>query len=126
MSEANPLLDKEKVAEGAITEFRFVKGGSSDDQVIQASASDDKVDGIAAHTAADAARVRITKVGIQELKLGGTVARGDLLTSDASGQGVVAAPGTGTNDRYGAVAQKAGVSGDVIPALLTPGIFQGA
>jgi hypothetical protein len=63
--------------------------------------------------------------GIADLQLGGTVTRGDLLTSDASGQGITATGTAGTNYRTIGMAIVSGVSGDIIPVLLTPGSFQG-
>src|SRR5574341_14624 len=46
------------------------------------------------------------------LELGGTVARGDRVKSDANGKGVTA----GTDkDQYGAIAIVSGVSGEIIP-----------
>jgi len=45
------------------------------------------------------------------LELGGTVAQGDKLKSNASGQGITT---TTTADNIGAIAEEAGVSGDLI------------
>ena len=45
------------------------------------------------------------------LRIGGTVAVGDYLKSDASGKGVTT---TTDKDKVGAVAKQAGVSGDII------------
>lgn len=53
-----------------------------------------------------------------KLKLGGTVARGDYLKSDANGFGVVA---SADKDKYGAKAMASGVSGDVIPVEVIHG-----
>lgn len=52
------------------------------------------------------------------LRLGGTVANGDLLKADASGYGVTAS----TNlDKYGARALSAGAAGDLIPVQVMIG-----
>lgn len=59
-----------------------------------------------------AARVRVN--GSTKLKVGGTVAAGAKLQSDASGQGITAA----SADHVLAQAQEAGVDGDIIEALL--------
>lgn len=55
--------------------------------------------------------------GIAAVELGGTVAFGDQVTSDANGKGVVAAD---TNTSVG-MAMQAGVSGDLIGVMLRQG-----
>jgi hypothetical protein len=123
---ANNGLTKSYAAEGAISANRIVKVGAADYGVLQAAAVSDKLIGISTEIdAASGERIDVVHEGIADLKLGGTVARGDLLTSDASGQGVTAAPSAGTNNRVIGMAVIAGVSGDVIPVLLSIGSFQG-
>jgi hypothetical protein len=53
------------------------------------------------------------------LQLGGTVAVGDYLKSDASGHGVTAGS---DGDEYGAQAMEAGNSGDVVKVALVRGL----
>lgn len=60
--------------------------------------------------------------GFAVLKLGGTVAVGDFLTSDASAQGI--ATTTDTNE-YGAKALANGVIGDEIPVQVITGFVAG-
>jgi hypothetical protein len=123
---ANNGLTKSYSAEGAILANRFVKVGAADYGVLQAAAVSDKIIGIT--TEIDAAlgeRTDVVLDGIADLKLGGAVGRGDLLTSDATGQGIVAAPAAGTNVRLGAMALISGVAGDVIPVKVIQGSFQG-
>jgi hypothetical protein len=123
---ANNGLTKSYLTEGAISAARFVKVGANDYGVLQAAAATDKIIGISTEVdSVSGERIDVVHSDIADLKLGGTVARGDLLTSDASGQGVTAAPGAGTNNRIGAMALISGVSGDVIPVLVIPGSFQG-
>lgn len=123
---ANIGLTKSYTAEGAISANRFVKVGAADYGVLQAAAVADKIIGISTEIdAASGERTDVVHEGIADLKLGGTVARGDLLTSDATGQGVVAAPAAGTNNRIGAMAIISGVSGDIIPVKVIQGTFQG-
>lgn len=50
------------------------------------------------------------------LELGGTVSLGQRLKSDTDGKGVAA---TSDKDQYGAIADAAGVSGDLIPVFVT-------
>ena len=59
------------------------------------------------------------------MKLGGTVTRGNFVTTDASGFGAAAAPAAGTNNRVIGRALWSGVSGDIIPVLLSLTQFQG-
>jgi len=56
--------------------------------------------------------------GFGKLKLGGSVSRGDRLTSDGNGKGIAT---TTNNDWYGAIAMEAGVSNDVIEVLIAVG-----
>jgi hypothetical protein len=63
--------------------------------------------------------------GIAYVKLGGTVARGDILTSDTNGNAITAAPAAGTNNRTIGIARVSGVVGDVAEVMLALGTFQG-
>lgn len=124
---ANRGLVKTYSAEGAISPCRIVKPGAADYGVLQAAAVSDKLFGVTGPSFAIASgeSVDIIHEGIVELQLGGTVTRGDQLTSDASGQGTTAAPAAGTNNRVIGIALVSGVSGDIIPVLLGPGSVQG-
>lgn len=118
-------------AEGTIVSNSFVKFGSDDDTVVQAAAATDSIIGAVnmvappGSSAASGARLDVEVTGIVDIKLGGTVTRGGFVTSDASGLGVAAAPSAGTNNRIAGIAQASGVSGDIIPVLLTLGSVQG-
>lgn len=58
---------------------------------------------------------------IANLDIAGTVSNmGVLLTTDGSGKGVATAPSDGTTTYYGAVALRAGVSGETIPVFVLP------
>jgi len=61
-------------------------------------------------------RIDVIHEGVADLRLGGTVARGDLLTTDANGQGVSATPAAGTNNEVLGKALTSGVNGDIISA----------
>lgn len=124
---ANRGLVKSYSAEGAISPCRFVKPGAADYGVLQAAAAADKVIGITVPliTVAATETVDVVHEGITDLELGGVVARGDLLISDANGKGIVATAGAGANVRTGAIAMVSGVAGDVIPVLVEAGSFQG-
>src|SRR5258707_200161 len=111
---------------GAIAPNSIVKAGANDYDVLQAAAVSDAFLGITTEAASIAAeRVDVIMGGIADLKINGTVTRGALLTSDASGLGVAAAPSAGTNNRIIGTAITSGVAGDVIPVLVQLGIMQG-
>lgn len=123
---ANQLLTKTYVAEAAIAANRIVKFGSTDDYVVQGAAATDAVFGVIGGVApAISERCDVTLAGIEDLKLGGAVVRGGPITSDATGQGVAAAPAAGANNRIIGFAQQSGIAGDVIPVLLAPCSLQG-
>jgi hypothetical protein len=120
-------LVKNYSAEGAIPGYRLVKFGAADGGILVCAAATDKsigvLDRIAASVAGD--RVDVIRSGIAEVEYGGTVAAGDLLTSDASGRVVVAAAAAGANIRIIGVAEVAGVLGDIGSMQIEPGTFQG-
>lgn len=123
---ANLGLVKSYNAGGAITAYSIVKPGSNDYDVVLAAAGADSAIGITREFAAASGEpVDVVHDGIANLKLGGTVTRGALLMSDASGFGITAAAGAGTNVRVIGVAIISGVSGDVIPVMVEAGTFQG-
>jgi hypothetical protein len=122
----NIVFAKSFNAGGAILANSIVKAGANDFDVLQAAAVNDAFLGVTTETAAiPSERVDVIMSGIADLKINGTVARGALLTSDASGLGVAAAPGAGTNNRVIGTAIISGVAGDIIPVLVLPGIMQG-
>ncbi len=121
-------LTKTYVAEAAISAFRIVKPGAADYGVLQAAGAAATEFCFGVTTDVDAAsgeRVDVVHEGIADVKLGGTVVRGGPITSDATGQGVAAAPSAGTNNRIIGYALISGVSGDIIPVLLAPSTLQG-
>ncbi len=124
----NIRLAKSFNAVGAINANSIVKAGANDYDVLQSAGATtaDKSIGITTEVAsASGERCDVILAGVADLKLGGTVARGDPITSDASGNGVTAAPGAGTNNRIVGFALISGVSGDIIPVFMSPGMVQG-
>jgi len=79
-------------ADAAIGAYRIVKHGAADGAVAQASASTEKLIGVANRLGAAAAndRVDVVRAGIAEVEFGASITRGDLLTADANGKAVVA------------------------------------
>lgn len=112
-------------AGAAIAARRIVKF-SADYTVIQAAAATDAAVGVADLAAVAAGdRVDVSREGIVPVEYGGTVTRGDLLTSDASGRAVTAAPAAGVNNRIIGIAEVSGVVGDIGSVLLSIGSTQG-
>lgn len=123
---ANLGLTKTFTATGAIPAYSLVKFGSNDGEVVAAAAATDKIIGVSTEiAAASGERCDVQVDDIAFVLLGGSVTRGDLLTSDANGAGVTAAPAAGANNRIIGIAMKSGASGDVIDVLIAPGSVQG-
>jgi hypothetical protein len=115
-----------KCAAAIAAAYTIGKPGADDDTFSLATASTDLLTGVFQHATSNAAdEVRVMLTGVTRVKLGGTVTRGNPLTSDASGQGVAAAPAAGSNVRIAGIALASGVSGDIIPMLLAPSVMQG-
>jgi hypothetical protein len=114
------------VAEAAVPAYRFVKPGATDGSAVLAVASTDFI--VGASEGIDSAigeMCDVIVVGVVEVQLGGPVTRGGPVTANATGQAVAAAPAAGVNARIGGFALLSGVSGDVVPVLLAPGVIQG-
>jgi len=106
--------------------FTIGKFGADDDTMSLATAATDMLAGVFQHTTANAGdEVRVMLEGITKVKLGGTVTRGQPLTSDASGQAIAAAPAAGSNARVIGLAMASGISGDIITMLISPSVMQG-
>ena len=121
------------------TAYTIAKFGADDDHAAVASGSSDDMIGIFQHTTSGAEEpVRIMMTGISRIVLGGTVTRGQFLTSDANGKGVAATRHTHTENTAATYTQnattqaasdvnvigmalKSGVAGDIIPVLINPG-----
>jgi hypothetical protein len=96
-------------------QYRFVKVDTAvDDQVVGTTAATDEIVGVLQNDPTSGQAAAIRTVGISKLLLGGTVTRGDRLTSDATGRGILAAG----SQVVGAIALHSGVVGDIIPALV--------
>lgn len=122
----NPGLIKCYVAGTAVAKYRIVKPGSTDDHVVQATAAADALMGVSGFVGGDAGgRVDIIKTGITDVEYGGSVTRGDWLTSDANGKAVTAAPDVGVNANVIGRAEVSGISGDIGAVLIAPGLIQG-
>ena len=119
-------IEKSVKCTAAVAAFTLAKFGADDDTLSTGAAATDNVVGVFQHaTTAAGEEVRVMLSGVSRVKIGGTVTRGDLIGSDASGQGVTVAPAAGTNNRIVGVALASGVSGDIIPVLIAPSRPQG-
>lgn len=108
------------------TAFLIAKVGGDDDTFSQATASTEDLVGVFQHTtSAPAEEVRLMVSGISRVKLGGTVSRGALLTSDANGKAVAIGAVGGTNYAVIGRAMASGVADDLIPVLLCQSRAQG-
>lgn len=123
---SNALLVKNAKAEAAVAAFTIVKFGAADGQVVPAAAVSDKLLGVSTDIAAAInERCDYIASGLADVLYGGTVTRGDQLTSDASGRAVTAAPAAGTNNRIIGIAAVSGVVGDIGQVLIAQSMLQG-
>jgi hypothetical protein len=123
---SNPGLAKTYNAEANINSYTIVKFGANDFGVTPAAASTDPLVGVSTNlTVLSGAPVDVYHSDIVYVKLGGTVARNNWVTSDANANGVAAAPAAGVNASVIGIARQSGVVGDVIEVLLSPGRIQG-
>jgi hypothetical protein len=94
----------------------IMKMGTADETLVTAGAGEQGV-GIRMNKPALGQAIELAVGGIAPLKLGGTVARGGHIKSDASGQGV--ASSSDREEVFG-IALRSGDSGDIIPVLIRP------
>jgi hypothetical protein len=127
MATANPTLTKRYLAGGNIFQYRIVKPGSNNDDVVLATASSSVLLGVvgaedgaldASPMVVDNDQVDVHVAGIVLVKCGGTITRGDRLTSDATGKAVTTTTG---GHRVIGTALHSGVLFDLIPVLLGQG-----
>lgn len=107
------------------SQYLIVKGDGSGGLELAAAASDEPI-GIVDEGndgSSTATQVSVRTMGGFKVKLGGSVALGDRLTSNASGQAVAS---TDPEDKAVGIALDDGDSGDVIPLLITPGALGSA
>ena len=123
---ANQILVRNFRAEAAVGAFIIVKPGSADGQVLTAAAALDKSVGISTDIpVATGERCDVILAGIADVVYGGPVVRGDLVTSDATGRAITAAPAAGVNMRIVGVAIVSGVLGDVGQVQISQCMLQG-
>lgn len=119
------LFAKGFKAGAAVAAKRIVKFGSSDTEVIQGALATDSLIGVADLAAASGGEVDVIMGGVAIVEYGGNVTRGQLLTADANGKAVAAAPSAGVNNRIIGIAMVSGVSADLGSVLISPCNLQG-
>lgn len=115
-------------AGGAIAQFRIVRFGANNTQVLQASAGADAQIGVCHQPggAASGERVDVVVNGLCDVEFGAAVTRGALLMADAQGRAITAAAAAGTNVRtLGVAMTDAAAAGDIGQIMISPGSFQG-
>lgn len=119
---------KNYVAGGTINRYRIVKFGSSDGVVVQGAAATNALIGVVdipVDSVASGSRVDVVHDDVALVEYGGTITRGDLLTSDSVGRAVTASPATGVSNRIIGVALTSGVASDIPYVLINLGSIQG-
>lgn len=116
----NELFIKACYAGAAILPFHLVKHGAADAFAITSAAGTDATFGVADGMGAKAANdpVDVIRGGIAEVVYGGTVTRGDPLTSDAQGRAIKAS----TGNRIVGFAEVSGVLNDRGSVFIAPGV----
>ena len=123
---SNIVLVKNQIADAVINAFSIVKFGTTDGHIVPAAAVSDSLVGVSTDIAAAIGdRADVIVHGLADVLYGGTVTRGDLLTSDASGRAVTAAPAAGVNNVVIGVAFVSGVVGDIGAVIISQGKVQG-
>lgn len=114
------------VAGAAVAPFRVVKL-SSDTAVIQSAAAADFHVGVCVQPAgaASGARLDVSVDGPTDVEFGGTVTRGDLLTTDSVGRAITATAAAGVNVRIIGIALVSAVVGDIGRIVVSQASFQG-
>jgi hypothetical protein len=123
-----PILIKNFLAgSGGVRQFRIVKLGAADGEVVEATAVGDFLLGVSCQpgTAASGERCDVALAGIADVQAGGNITRGALVTTDSAGRAVAAAPSAGTNNRILGIALVGAAADDIIQVLLSQGSVQG-
>lgn len=112
-------LIKTMTATGAVAAHTLATFGAGDGLVTGATAATDPLLGVTTSIGSqDNGRCDVVIAGITTVKAGGTYARGDVLTSNATGQAIKSTTGT---DRIIGIAMASAVVGDLAPVLLAQG-----
>lgn len=126
MAGASATSIKTYIAGGAITRRRIVRHGTADGTALLGNGVATTPLGVSTEIdVVSGEPVDVIREGLADVEYGGTVTRGDPLTSDATGRAVTAAPATGVNNRCIGWAEVSGVVGDIGTTSVAPFIMQG-
>lgn len=122
MGQTTGFLTKSLTATTAIAAYRLVNYGAADGTGVPAADATKFIVGVNSELAtAVGERASVHSVGnIADVEYGGTVARGDPLTSDASGRAIKA---TAAGQNCVGFAEVSGVVGDIGSVTVSPFIF---
>ncbi len=111
-------------AGGAITKRRILTDGTADGVAIQAAASTARLLGVSTDIDTDSgATVDAIRTGLAPVEYGGTVARGNPLTADASGRAIAATLPIAANTYIIGFAEVSGVLGDIGSVQIAPALL---
>lgn len=116
-----PVHHRPRVAEATVEGYRIVKAGTAAMSCVKASAATDKLLGTSDeldHTTGE--MVDVSVLPVSRVRLGGTVAAGDALTSDANGKAIAT---TTAGNRLIGFAEVAGVLDDIVTYVRAPGVL---
>jgi len=116
MSQSILDLERSFIAENDLSDSRYtlLTVGTNENEVAQATAVTDKLLGVLQNKpkAGEAALVRFG--GTTKLVAGGTISKGDYITTDGSGQAATPAGASGENHVIGVALESASGSGEII------------
>jgi hypothetical protein len=120
-------LEKEVSTTGTIAQFTLATPASDDNTMEAASGPSAYIAGVFQFAPTyDQPQVRLRMSGVSWVNLGvGGATRGNPITSDASGNGIVASPAAGVNNYIVGYAMGSGVQGQLIPVHINPQRIQG-
>lgn len=122
-----PTFIRSYVTTADVAPFKFVKFSdvSASKRVATASAATDPIIGASdAQGGSSGNTVDVIRAGLAQITLGGTVAAGDELTSDANGNAIKLIAASGVKKRLAGIAEEPGVTGDVIDFKVADAIVQ--
>lgn len=120
------LVKSYQVTSVAIDPFLIV-AATAGDKVLAATAATDLLRGTAGSMGAPAdGLLDVDLVGTSKVKLGGTIANGEPITSDGASKGIKAVPTASTQVRIIGFALQAGVVGDIVDYHIAPGCLSKA
>ncbi len=119
----NPVLTLSYKAAAAVIGY-LIAARDADGLAVTASDPTENLIGAADSLGAAAGdMLDIVRVGVAEVRLGGTVDHGDPLTADANGKAVKAVPVAGSVISIIGFAEQDGEADDIVPYLAAPGVL---